>query len=276
MRNILYVIFSFILFVNLKAQTEITFFPGTLNIQPFTANMPEPKSGTQFDLNNNELKLNIGNSLDIININCPEGNSYSFGADFFTFTLLRSETSFHFPVDAVDYLFGVNAGYKKNYDNREYGLRFRLSHISAHFADGHYDGVHSVWRNGQNPKVYSREFFEFMPYYRFNDVRLYAGLTYLFHVDPPTVGKVICQLGFDYFGGGLISKYLHPFIGADFKMVDINAVRINNTFNTGVKFGYAHGKGISVYYTYYNGYNFHGEYFNLDSDYSAIGFNLDL
>ena len=78
----------------------------------------------------------------------------------FTYTLLRGETDFHFPVDAVDYLFGVNFGYKNNFEkNKEFGARLRISHISAHFVDGHFDGSTGNWRDGQIPRVFSREFF---------------------------------------------------------------------------------------------------------------------
>ena len=50
----------------------------------------------------------------------------SFGADLFTYTLLRSQSDFHFPVDAVDYLFGVNFGYVENLRILKLGLDLEL------------------------------------------------------------------------------------------------------------------------------------------------------
>jgi hypothetical protein len=85
-------------------------------------------------------------------------------------------------------------GYKQINKNDEIWARFRFSHISAHFVDGHRDNVNDKWKNDINPIVYSREFFELLPYYKKYDIRVYLGLTYLYHVDPATVGKEIYQV----------------------------------------------------------------------------------
>lgn len=124
----------------------------------------------------------------------------------FTYTLLRSQSDFHFPVDAVDYLFGFNFGYRKICDKYEFGARLRISHISAHFVDGHFDKDLNQWRDVRNPKVYSREFFELLPYFKINDFRIYAGLTYIYKIDPKNIGQDQYQIGFDYFLTNIISK----------------------------------------------------------------------
>ena len=200
----------------------------------------------------------------------------SFGADFFTYTLLRGEKDFHFPVDAVDYLFGINVGYKRKFNNQEIGARLRLSHISAHFVDGHFDHRTNMWRDSLNPQVYSREFFEFIPYYKFNSLRLYAGYTYLYHVDPVSIGRNNFQFGFDYYFGNILNKKIKPFLAYDLRLVDINGYSANNSIVAGVKFGYIRGKGLSIFYNYYSGKSIHGEYYYFDKSYNALGFNLDL
>lgn len=257
-------------------QTETGLFPDKLNIQPFTANILEPRVGVSFQLNNNELRLDIGNSLDIVRFNIDQNTHLSIGADFFTFTLLRGEHDFHFPVDAVDYLFGINAGFKKKIDETEIGARFRLSHISSHFVDGHFDFKNEIWRNGLNPRVYSREFLEFIPFYKIDNFRVYGGAAYIFHVDPKYIGKMNYQAGFDWFFENVLFEYAHPFIAYDLKLIDINGFTANNTINAGLKIGHSAGKGISIYYTFYSGKSVHGEYFDFNKNYSAIGFNLDL
>ena len=105
----------------ISAQTEVELFPDKLNIQPFTANTLEPKLGFVFQTNQNNLDLDIGNSMDIVQWK-NDSSIYSVGADLFTYTLLRKEANFHFPVDAVDYLFGINFSYKKQLDNSSFGL----------------------------------------------------------------------------------------------------------------------------------------------------------
>lgn len=262
--------------VNLKAQDKMELFPAELNIQPFTANFLEPKLGFILKINNNELRLDIGNTIDILQYQLDESTSLSFGADMFTYTFLRGETDFHFPVDAVDYLFGFNGSWKKQIGDDSYGIRVRLSHISAHFVDGHFDGKNGVWLDNRPPRVYSREFLELIPFYSWNSLRVYGGFTYIFHVDPINLGKDIYHLGFDYFSENILGDNLHFFAGYDLRIVNIYDYHGNNTLNLGIKLGKVHGRGISIYYKYYSGKNIHGEYFDYNEKHSALGINLDL
>lgn len=273
MRKFLVLFFVAILNIFVSGQTKVNLFPGELNIQPFSANALEPRIGFLFQVNNNELRLDAGNSLDVINIR-NNNSVLSFGADMFTYTLLRGEKDFHFPVDAVDYLFGINAGYKVYQGSSEYGIRTRLSHISAHFVDGHYDK--GQWRDGQAPRVYSREFLELMPYYRINNLRFYAGYTYIYHIDPAYLGKNNYQAGFDFYFKGFLPDYITPFAAYDIKMIKINEYSANHSLNAGLKIGFSRGRGLSIYYSYYSGKSIHGEYFNYNKNYSAVGFNLDI
>jgi len=269
------VLFLLIISAEIFAQ-QVVLFPDDLNVQPFTANILEPKLGFLIQFSKNELRLDIGNSIDVLRYEKNENETLSFGADFFTYTLLRGEKNFHFPVDAVDYLFGINGSYKVINENIEYGARLRISHISAHFVDGHYDGVESKWRDDLNPRVYSREFIELMPYYKINSVRVYAGFTYLFHVDPGYIGKENYQIGFDYFLPDFISESITPFVGYDFKLINIDKFTANNSVSAGLKFGKPYGKGLSLYFHYYSGKSIHGEYFDFNKKYAALGINLDL
>ena len=171
------------------SQWKHELFPSDLNIQPFTANFLEPKAGFLISTDNNKLRLDISTSRDIVNW-YDEHQSISIGADVFTFTRLRSTDDFKFPVETIDYLFGFNAGYKKSIcDENEYGFRFRLSHISAHLVDGQFDAKAKEWREGRDPFVFSKEFVELFPYYRYKTFRAYVGLTYIFHVIPKEIKK---------------------------------------------------------------------------------------
>lgn len=258
------------------SQTDYILFPGKLNIQPFTANLLEPRMGVVFQLNNNELNLNISNSQDILHIIKIDSSVFSIGADFFTYSLLRAEKDFHFPVDAIDYLFGLNTGYRKQSGYIEYGGRLRLSHISAHFVDGHFNHQTNTWRDGRDPMVYSREFIEFIPYFKMKDIRWYIGYTYIFHIDPAYLGKNSFQLGFDYYFANILGHYFYPFIGYDLKFIKVRKYSGNNSFYAGIKFGYSYSRGFSIFYNYYSGNNIQGEYFDYKSTFNAIGFNLDL
>lgn len=273
---ILLVLLLLSFFTNSFAQSNIELFPSNLLVKPFTANTLKPKMGFEFKTNKNEISLDVGNSLDIIQYHIDKGNTISFGADMFTYTLLRSRSDFHFPVDAIDYLFGINWAFKKVTSKNEYGARLRISHISAHFVDGHYSKKNKEWRDERNPKVYSREFIELIPFYSFENFRAYAGLTYIFSIDPTDIGTDQYQIGLEYYANNFISRYLTPYVAYDFRLINIYGNTGNNSIEAGLKYGYSSGKGISVYIRYFSGYNIHGEYFDVKEKFTALGFNLDL
>lgn len=270
-----FIILTILLLVSPKittAQSSSDIFPDDLLVKPFVANTLKPKLGFEFRTNANELSLNIGNSLDILHYKTDSKMTFSFGADLFTYTLLRSQSNFHFPVDAIDYLFGVNFGYHRS----NYGARLRISHISAHFVDGHFSKEENAWRDGRNPKVYSREFFELIPYYTKDNLRFYAGMTYIFSIDPSDIGQDQYQFGIEYFGSSLFSRTLTPYIAYDFRLINIYKYTGNNSIEAGIKFGDEDGNGISLFFRYFSGYSIHGEYFDVKEEFTAVGFNLDL
>ena len=261
--------------INLQAQWKKEWFPSGLNIQPFTANFIEPRGGSMIGLDGNKLRLDIGTSKDVFKMNL-ENETISFGADIFTYTRLRSQNDFKFPVETVDYLFGINAGYKKVCNEIEYGLRFRFSHISAHLVDGKYDSKTDRWMDGRTPITFSKEFFELFPFYRTKGFRVYAGLSYIIHILPGTINKGIYQLGFDYFILPLRFESVTPFIAYDFKLNGVNDIYSgNNIAKIGVKFGDPFASGFSILFSYISGRSIHGEFYNLNENYANIGFNLD-
>ncbi len=257
------------------AQTKTEWFPSGLNIQPFTANFLEPRAGVSYLLNQKKLRLDIGTSHDIYKMSWGD-KTLSFGADLFTFTRLRSESDFKFPVETIDYFFGINSGYKITDGDTQYGFRFRLSHISAHLVDGRFNEQDFTWRDNLLPFVYSREFVELFPFYKIDNFRGYIGLTYLFHVIPSNIGRGIYQAGFDYYLDSYFGKNISPFIADDYKINKTEEYNGNNTFMLGIKFGRYDGKGFSIIYTYYSGKSVHGQYYDLNEYYSSLGINLDL
>ncbi len=271
------IILSFLFFISsfIQAQTKEVWFPNGLNIRPFIANILEPRAGVSYLINQDKLRLDIGTSSDIYKI-ISKNHILSFGADIFTYTRLRSENNFRFPVETIDYFFGLNCGYKIFNGSKQYGFRFRFSHISAHLVDGRFDKTSGEWRDSLQPFVYSREFFEMLPFYQINSLRFYAGMTYLFHVIPNSIGREIYQGGFDYYMNSFLSKNISPFIADDFKLTKIDKYSGNNIFMAGIKFGKYNGKGFSLIYSYISGKSIQGELFNLNESYSSIGFNVDL
>lgn len=253
-----------------------TWFPSDLNIQPFNANFLEPKAGFLISTDNNKLRLDISTSRDIIQWS-NVSSTFSIGADVFTFTRLRSTDEFKFPVETIDYLFGINAGFKKQVCNEnEIGFRFRLSHVSTHLVDGQYDAQTQKWREGRDPFVYSKEFIELFPYYRYKTLRAYLGFTYIFHIIPEELKKINLQFGFDYFMTEFGTELFTPFFAYDFKLNGEKKFIGNNIISAGVKFGNWKSGGLSIYYSYIAGNSLHGQLYDLRENYSNIGFNFEL
>lgn len=275
MRFILVPLLLLIIKINSFAQTKTEWFPSGLNIQPFTAHFLEPKAGFQYLFDLEKVRIDIGTSHDITHWT-SEDESFSFGADFFTYTRARSEDNFKFPVETVDYLFGINGSYKSKFEKSEWGARLRFSHISAHLVDGYYDSEFESWINGREPFVYSREFFELIAYYKIYGVRVYGGITYNIHIVPDEIKNGIFQLGFDYYPDLLATNVFSPFIAYDFKLSGIDKYSGNNIVSAGIKFGQPTSRGFSILVSYFSGKSVHGEFYDLNENYVTIGINLDI
>lgn len=275
MRIVLILIVITVLKLNSLAQTTIEWFPANLNVQPFTAHFLEPKAGFQYLFDLEKVRIDIGTSHDIIHWKAVD-ESFSFGADFFTYTRARSENNFKFPVETVDYLFGVNGSYKKKNDDSEWGARLRFSHISAHLVDGYYASESENWLNEREPFVYSREFFELIAYYKIYGIRVYSGVTYNIHIVPDEIKKGMLQVGLDYYVTQIQTSVFVPFIAYDFKMTGIDEYTGNNIISAGIKFGQPESRGFSILASYFSGKSVHGEFYDINESYVTIGINLDI
>lgn len=257
------------------------FIPSGLLFRPLVAPTIEPRVGVLKMTGQNLLRLDIGNSIDLIGYTPDEEKSPTFaiGADFFTFTRIESESGFHFPVDAIDYLFGINASTVYRTPERLYSARLRMSHISAHLVDGRYDKTEMAWKNGAMPHVYSREFLDLVGASEFTSMtlplRLYAGVQYLTHVDPRGLPRFSGQFGADVSSGSTIGTNITAYAAFDVRIMKINATTGQTTIQTGLKFGRYRGRGINLFFTYFNGMSIHGEYYDVREEYGAVGMKID-
>lgn len=240
-----------------------------LLFKPLTANILEPRVGALYELQDNKIRLDIGNSIDLFESKYDENFIVRYGVDFFTFSRLRSEGRFKFPVETADYFFGLNSSLKYHYINTEYYIRFRLSHISSHLIDGYSkNGVFN-----KIPEVYSREFVDLvfaMDYYGF---RPYLGSSFIFSTIPKEVNRIIPELGIDYKFD--ISDNLRILFGYDFKLGGYNDIYtpIHST-QIGLLIKQTDNYGLLINYSYYKGKSFHGMFYKEKDIYSAVGFQI--
>lgn len=257
------------------------FFFETDNVfKPLNASIIESRVGVSKNISDDYLKLDIGTSLDIVGLE-SENVIYSFGLDFFTFSNLRSEPNFKFPVDAIDYLFGINFNYKKPL-NKEIVLtgRLRISHISSHFEDGHkYSRTDTIF----TPVVYSREFINIAAIFDHKIsksllLRYLIGAEYLFKTIPDDFGSLSGQFGIEL--RYAFNNWLTYYLSDEIRLIKVNSIgdkyNFNNNIETGLRFGFANKRGLNIFFTYYDGQDYKGQYFNRMTNYKAMGFSVDI
>jgi hypothetical protein len=257
-----------------------------LNFTPLVANPFEGRVGAMYQFSDNKLRLDIGNSIDLFNV---IGNS-TFGVDFYTFTRLRSEGNFKFPVETSDYFFGVNFS-SSSLKHHMYGtedigdntndfrgsFRLRLAHISSHIVDGLAD---TSGKLEKKPFVYSREFADFILVMENPHFRGYFGFTGVWATQPRDVSRLIPQLGVEY--KYLIGNGIEAFAAYDFKLIGIQDAYVGtNAWQTGIKF-YQFQEGrrlqdspaISLSIYGYHGRSMHGMFYKEKDSYIGTGFQF--
>ncbi|MDB5036401.1 MAG: hypothetical protein JWQ98_3642 [Chlorobi bacterium] len=279
------------------AQTELSagFPPGSkLYIQPPYAGKDEARIGGSRESADDKLRLDIGASADLLNLSwgrvdgggiAPElprrTSAVALGADFFTWTRLRSVGGFKFPVEAVDYYFGLHA--EATFDRAPVpDLRLRVAHISAHLVDG--DPSFSTAQASY--QTYSREFIDLMA--AADGTRLarglfdasratlrpYAGLLWLTHTIPDTLGRLNPYVGFD----AAWQPWESPLtlrLGYEFRLNTELETIGEHEARLGVKLGRYNSKGITIEGSYYAGRSHYGQHFGRRERYVALGFAID-
>ncbi len=265
MKNIFFTAFIILIFcTNVQSQSD-----DVLLFRPLTANTFEPRIGAHYNTCDENLRLDIGASFDLLNFKY-EKSALAFGTDFFTYTRLRSDNNFKFPVETSDYFFGVNSSYEHKLGDDLIEARFRLAHISSHLVDGFTEYGRFI----KEPFVYSREFVDLYVVYETHftswfSIRPYVGLTLVFSTIPDNVNQILPQIGIE------TEAKLNNNIKFHFAFdVKDGENRIGYISQTGVDFQFNKKFGVRLFYKYYNGNSMHGMFFDEKDIYNAVGFNV--
>ncbi len=228
----------------------------------------EESVGAFYQMPAEKLRLDIGNSFDLVTTSI-NNNKLSVGADFFTYTRLRTAGNFKFPVETSDYYFGLNTAYFDTVASVPVDYRLRVAHISSHLVDGLADSLTFK----RLPFVYSREFADFLALANFGNFRVYIGVNFLYSTKPKDFALFHPQIGFDY----QYEIYDNISIKAayDFKLIGIESKYHGvSNYRAGVNIASSKGVGIFLGFYGYNGKSMHGMFFNERDDYSGFGFNF--
>jgi hypothetical protein len=240
-----------------------------LTFKPLTAAVFEPRIGSFYQFDSEKLRLDIGTSVDLKTFESANKDKISIGADFMTYTRLRTAGNFKFPVETSDYYFGLNTCITDSMFNLPFSYRIRFAHISSHLVDGYSDT--SVFK--KEPFVYSREFIDLLAAVQLNDFRVYAGVNILYSVKPKNFLLLNPQIGADY--EHKLLNWLSACAGYDFRYVGIshNLYPVHNA-QAGLKFITDDKVGLFLGAYYCSGKSMHGLFFNDVDNYFGIGFQI--
>lgn len=267
-----FILHSVFIQIALSKNDSLYFFSTNLVFVPTESSILEPRMGVTKFTNSQYLTLNIGAAMDLLGYKKKQ-ITYSFGIDMFTFSNLRSEDNFKFPVDAIDYFFGVNFNYKRKVNEKLDILgRLRISHISSHLEDGHiYENTDTIF----TPFVFSEEFFNLalMSEYNINPDLSFKGLlaaNYIFHAIPDEISNFSGQIGLEF--RNYFTKIFSIYISNNLNLETVNSnSNLNENFETGFSLGKKNSRSVNFYFDYYDGQDYRGQYYGNYLNYKGLG-----
>jgi hypothetical protein len=276
--------FIIILFCNIYSQeNSFELFPSGLNFIPLKAMNRDAKIGLNIIPENNNMKINIGNTIDILSFRFSQSERITAAIDFFAYALSRSYRNKRLQIDAVDGLFGGNISYSKKINNRQFSGRLSIIHNSAHLVDGHWDRNENMWIDNYEPVPYAKDFIELITAYEYKtnflSIRNYAGFEYAFLVRPSDMKRFNLNSGIEIGLTSLLSplfgKGKVPFFAYNFTLNGITSYRGNYNSMLGIKFGNWNEKGILIFISYYEGYDVFHSYYKRRVKRFGVGFSVD-
>ncbi len=283
MKNFL-LLFLIGLLGNLYSQeSNIEFFPSGLNFIPLKANNRDAKIGLIYIPENNNMKIDVGNNIDLIGFRFSDSERLTAGVEFLAYALSRSYQGKRLQIDAVDGLFGGNISYSKKLEDNLLAGRFSIIHNSAHLVDGHWDFRNNRWIDNYKPVPYSKDFAELIIAYNYNadfaSIKTYTGFTYAFLIWPSDIKRFNFDCGFEIGLSKLLNpifaKRIVPFFAHNFSLSGTASYRGSNNSMFGIKFGNWNEKGLLIFISYYKGYDVFHSYYKRRVERFGIGFSID-
>lgn len=236
----------------------------------------EARIGTYYLTDDDKMRLDIGNSFDMLTAYNSEKLLIMSGADLMTYTRLRSVGKFKFPVETTDYYFGVNSSFVFKSDKDFFWTsRIRVAHISSHLIDG-------LAKNGifeRMPYVYSREFVDIIAAFNLHKkekvkLKVYGGANFVFSTIPDKVNMFEPQFGVDL-KHKFLTDNLEFIIAYDIRLLgQNNNFTGSNSLQTGINYLTSETKSIFFGYYFYAGQSMHGMFISDYDKYHGLGVQI--
>lgn len=277
------ILFLLLITYSFPQNKKFELFPAGLNFIPLRANNQEARIGLIFFTENNNLKLDIGNNIDLLNFHLSSKERLTAGIEFMAYALSTSYKGKRLQIDAIDGFFGGNLSYSNQLDCERFLMRLRIIHNSAHLVDGHWDVDENNWINNYNPVPFAKDFAEYTFAYEnesdFMTLRGYSGFSYSFLIRPSNIKRLNFHSGFELALTNLLGSFLSEeksvFLAHHFILGGTDKFGGNNNSIIGIKFGEWKGKGILFYLSYYSGFDVFNAYYNRKVERFGIGFSVD-
>ncbi len=269
---------------NLK-KTKFVFLPPGLNFMPLRAGIDEARMGLLYYTANRNMKVDIGNSFDLLEFNLSNQENITIGAEFMAYAYVTDYLQYRLQIDAIDGFFGGNIIYSREVNNGRWIGRFRYIHNSSHLVDGHWNSVTNKWINNIKPTAFGNNYADILlarelGFYKYA-FRYYGGMSLSTGMDTKTklLKRFSYKSGFEFaiknFFGNFLNRNENIFFAVNVDLKGIPKYILNQHYVAGIKLGNWDGKGFSFYFSYYNGGDIFNQYFQTRISRFGIGFTFD-
>lgn len=251
---------------------------------PLKANNQEARLGVLYYTSTTNLKVDIGNTVDLLSFEFDDSSSrISAGIEFMAYAFSKSYAGKRLQISAVDGFFGGNISFSKQFAQSKLIARFRIIHNSAHLVDGSYDSSTDAWIDNTKPIPFTKDFGEITVAHQINSqnfyLKYYGGISYAALVRPDELKRYNFHIGFELANGSFLGKVfehdLNLFIAEHFFLDGTSKYFGNQQLMAGVKFGNWDRKGIVLYVSYYSGRDMFSSFYDKKINKFGLGFSVD-
>lgn len=288
MKNILLILLltTFVCFSKTFCQSDskFTLFPAGLNFIPLKANNQEARFGLLYYTSTTNLKVDIGNTVDLLSVTFNNsGSCIAAGIEFMAYAFSKSYAGKRLQISAVDGFFGGNISYSKLINGNKLLVRFRIIHNSAHLVDGSYDADKNSWIDGKEPLPFTKDFGEITLAHQnyYDDVifKYYGGLSYASLIRPEELMKFNFHTGFEIALPNILATVFENddnlFLAEHFFLDGITKYFGSQQLMAGIKFGNWDKRGFVIYASYYSGRDMFSSYYDRKIKKFGVGFSID-
>ena len=101
------------------------------------------------------------------------------------------------------------------------------------------------------------------------------GIDYIFHAIPDEISKFSGQFGLEF--RYYLTEIFNFYISNDVTLASVNSKsNLNESFETGFSFGKINSRSVNIYFDYYDGQDYKGQYYGKYLNYTGLGLRFKL